>query len=72
MEENERYRGRGCVMAKENNHREVLTECQVASLYIESVKVFADTASKLDMDKGIVFDNGKRLFNEAIKASKTV
>ena len=48
----------------ENN----LTSAEIVSLYIESVRVFAETASRADLSKDTVFELGQKLFNKAIES----
>jgi hypothetical protein len=44
-----------------------LTDFDVCELFISCHKVFAETASKLDFDKEVVFSNGLKLWKETIR-----
>lgn len=47
-----------------------LTDQVLMDNYILCVQVFAQVASKNDLEKGITFDLGKRLFDESIASIK--
>lgn len=60
------------VREKEEKEQTDLTDYEIGAMYINSIAVFAEVSSKVDIEKGMVFHYGRKLFDEAIASIKEV